>query len=191
MKYYELMFHRDGTEDIICTSKENIEEEYGVGRSDLDKGNYLTDWHEDFMFYYDEEEGNVLIDLLNNNLDWFLISSGFKKVIEKLEIKEVQFLPVCIQEMHTKKEISGFSVLNITGIIDALDQENTIFDDFGGGELSFKSVLKPVLKEEKLKGIHLFRVKGDEYSIYISKTLKDALQKNKITGCVFKEIKVV
>lgn len=183
MKYYELYFDTKDESLIFCD-----EDDIGSMESyDIVQGKALEKWNEAVTFYY-SEQGRVS-DYLNNVLDWPIVSSRIKAVFEKLQVQGGQWLPVKIKKKNSHEELNGYFVLNVCNFIDALDMEKSNYfkEDPLPEELT---VGYPVLQEEKLQGVDIFRVKRCKYGIYISQRLKKALQKEKLTGMDFDEVEI-
>lgn len=183
MKYYELLFDRNDENLIFCD-----EDDIGsMDRYDVEQGKALEKWNEEVTFYY-SEEGRVS-DYLNNVLDWPIISSRIKALLEKQQVQGIQLLPVKIKKKNSKEELKGYFVLNICNLIDALDMEKSDYykSDIPPHEIV---VMQSILKEEKIKEIDIFRVKHSKFVIYISQRLKKAMRKEKITGMDFAEVEV-
>ncbi|GAA0180836.1 hypothetical protein SH2C18_34620 [Clostridium sediminicola] len=192
MKYYKIMHDENGTmEDMVCFSDKDYENKYSVKGNYLYEGKIIKDWNPDFTFYYNSEEGYRPTDYLPNNLSWLLVSSKFVEIIKKIGVREVQFLPVVIKEVNTGKIIEGYSVLNITRLTNAIDLPNSLYTEIEARDIKVISVIKYALNKNKLKGSHLVRLKAHKFATFISDEIKNELEKNKITGFGFLEVKVV
>ncbi len=180
-------------EQMVCMAEDDYEKKYGIDQYIFQKGVRLTNWNNDFTFYYDKSEGYIPTDYMANNLGWFLISPKFKDVMEKLDIKNVQYLPVKIKEKITGEEIHGFNIVNIIELIDAIDWDNSEYSVFELKERGIKmiSVRKYALSKNSINNLHILRLKDSKFAIFVSEQLKNELLNNGITGIDFLKVKVI
>ncbi|MDF2699409.1 MAG: hypothetical protein K0Q49_965 [Haloplasmataceae bacterium] len=193
MRYYKLIYSEERKKEMVCFTKDNYENEYGMSQYDLDKGRLINDWNHQFTFYYDCKDGNEPSDYLANNLGWFLISSRFKNLIEKLKIKNIQFLPVLIKEINAEITIlNDYVIVNITKLTDAFDLENSkYFELTAEDSIKIISVVKYALKSNEIEGLDILRIVDHIFPIFISYRLKKEIKKNNLTGMDFLEVKTV
>lgn len=193
MKYYKIIDSDEykNPNDIICYADDNYESKYNIKHYDVNQGLVLKDYNEGITFYYDERNGSKVTDYVSNNLGWFIISPKFKRVLEKIGVNNVQYIPIEIREKSTKDIITGYNIVNIVGLVDGLNLEESVYKVLKVRNKEHISVTKPALDSNKLKGLHLTRVKNCIFATFVSNVLKNELEKNNITGCDFLEVKVV
>lgn len=190
MKYYKLIEDMNGKNDITCYSEAGE-----PGDTTLllmfSRGIKCESWDEDFCFYYDENEGNRATDFLANDKGWFLVSDKLRKVLESLNT-EIQFLPVKIMERKSKKELPDYYIANILRVVDALCLEKSVYSEVNIEKLgTIYNVIKYGIFAEKTENSDLFKLANrQEIPIFVSENFKNKIEKEKITGIDFLEIKV-
>ena len=193
MRYYKVMFDdKNGNENqMICFSEDDFEKIYGVKKNDIYKGIRLENWSEHVTLFFDSLEGNELTDFIANSLGWHIISKRFKEILVNLNVNNVQLLPIILKEKSTGVTINDYSVVNIIGLLDALDMENSKYNIFEARGKKMLSVIKYALKGDMLKNLHIIRLKESKFATFVSEILRKELSKNSISGCDFLEVKVV
>ncbi len=189
MRFFELIFDFQNSNQFIdCYSDDDL----NFDRYSLQEGNKIDHWDKNFKFYYNPNAGEVFSDYLSNDLSWLVVSEKFKGVLETLEIPNVQFLPVKLENVNDYSILVGYYVVNITSVVDALNLE---YSDYTVFELNENekvlSVKKYALNRSEIKDLHLFRVVNSSMSIFVSEAVKNALETNGITGCDYYEVKVI
>lgn len=193
MKYYKIMFDDENCKkkDIICFSEENYQEKYRVKQYDLNKGTYLNSWNNNFRFYYNSKQGYIPTDLLGNNLGWLIISQKFQLILKNIGIQNVQYLPIRIVNISTNEILEGFSVINVVCLTDAINLANSLYTEIEVSGIKVLSAIKYALNEKKLNGLHIVRLQNSRFATFISETVKNELERNKITGCDYLEVKII
>ncbi len=96
------------------------------------KGISLLDRHpkgEDAEMFFDPDYPDkiVLNDFLDN-LDSLLIgNSKVREVLEGLDIKNIEYLPIRVMDHKDKLASSEYFILNVLGGVDVIDMENSEF----------------------------------------------------------------
>lgn len=123
MKYYKLIMDYNGTkeEDMVCYVEEGFSEKYGIDEYAVYECKVINNWINDITFYYNPTEGNVPNDYLSTDLGWLIVSERFRKVLDSMNVTNIQYLPIKIKSLLDESEILGFSVLNIIGEVEALN----------------------------------------------------------------------
>lgn len=188
MKYFKLLIDfENNNNDIVCTSSEIFD----IEQYEVMEGKYVEKWNEKNTLYFEPTKGARPTDYLSNDLGWFVISDKFKCILEELRISGVQYLPIRIRNTTNNEVLEGFSVCNIFNLVDALDLANSDYTEFELDENEkIISVKKYALKSSELNGVHIFRLAGDPFGIFVSEIVKKALIDNRITGCDFLEVRV-
>lgn len=111
---------------------------------------------------------------------WHLVSEKVKKVFEKHDIENVQFLQPKILH-HSGVEIPGYYILNITEMIDGLDFEHTswLTDQKWDVEYPQLNILKIALKQSTVARRDIFRILPSKVEVIISQRLKSILEGEK------------
>lgn len=189
MKYFKLLYdYENDTDSVLGIAKEMD----GIDQYDLKKGCYIEKWNPNLTFCYDSNEGDVFTDYLGNNLAWFVISNRLKVLFETIGCEKIQYLPVKIYNINDNSVTDDYYVANIFNIQDALDLENSKYDEWIIDDTSkMLSIECHALKEDKLRGIHILKLQADPFPIFVSEKVKSAIKKHGITGCDFLEVKVV
>lgn len=193
MKYYKIIYSDEykNPNDMLCYTDDDFEQKFNIKHYDLNKGKVLRDYNEKIIFYYDKNNGNIPTDYIANDLGWFIISHKFKKILENMGISNVQYIPIEIREESTNDIITGYNIVNIVGLVDGLNLEESVYKVLKVRGQEHISVVKPVLDSNKLKDLNLVRIKNYIFALFASDALKNELEKNNITGCDFLEVKVV
>ena len=192
MKYYILMFDFESADNWVACNDNYVG---GINYLEMYHGVPFKGWKEDFYFGYDPKDGVLFTDNLSNAEGWLTVSKKFKDLTEKLIQNEVQYFPIKIINTKDQTENHDYTVLNIIDLVDGLDLENSIYrviryTDNDGKECTHNSIQKFALKKEIVEGHHLFRLKGQTISVFVSEALKDVIVKNNMIGFDFLEVKV-
>ncbi|SHH28602.1 imm11 family protein [Clostridium grantii] len=189
MKYYEILFDYENHEDIIICSSNEL---YGFEQYDVESGIRIEKWDDRITFTYDPNEGNRATDFLCNDLDWFLVSNRFRNIMESNNIEGIQYLNITVENQLNQKKLKGYSVLNICNLLDALDLEHSIYDEFEIDENEKVIFVKQrTLKSEVIKGNDIFKLKGDNFVNFVSEKVKNLIENNGLTGFDFSEVKII
>jgi len=136
------------------------------------------EWQEPFF----RMEYGEHIDFIDNDCDWIICSSKLKEVIEYHigSMPNVVWLPAKVQN---DEEVRTYYICLITSFLkmeDVLDIKNS-------RTLKNGEIYLPCFDLEKLKGKHFFALENFNNEIFISKQLKDILQKENFTGLGFED----
>lgn len=189
MKYFNLMFDFKKYDDATCLISKDMQ---GINQYIFDEGKKIEKWL-NFTFYYNPDEANKFIDYQGNDLHWFIISSGFKKLIEQLGNEGVQFLPITIINKKNNSVNKDYFAVNVYNQIEnAMDYDKTGYMGSRPSDIDLKNnplnvyVRKYALRENKIKRYHIFRIKEKWTTpIFVSEKFVEMVKKNKITGCDF------
>lgn len=99
-----------------------------------------------------------------------------------------QFIePVFAAGSFIPKEM-GYKLLNLLDHVDCLDLEHSKFRVDSAGN---KYITKTVLRHDAVDGLkHLFRIKGKETPVGVSRQLAEFIQKSDLTGMCFEEVEL-
>jgi hypothetical protein len=172
--YYKLWFEETG--GAVCR-KADLK---GVSEYFIYQPEPIEEWPEEIAFY---AEGEPLEDyLFPTMVDWVLISERVKQVLEKLEVKGVQFLPIRVVRKETGEEVPGYWVLHVWKQISALDEEHTVYFEPRDEKYPQLDIIKVALRKEAIGKAEIFRLKERKVSIYVSRRVKERLEEMGATG---------
>lgn len=133
----------------------------------------------------DKPEGLELTDWIDNSMSWMIISSAFRKVLEAFPVTDVEYLPIQLQNHKKKISSTDYSIGNFTKLVEAVDREQSVFEEAGGDITLFdKLVLRPDIVRS---GPSLFRMKERDILVLGREDLVNKLQKAGMTGVKFVE----
>lgn len=188
MKHYKITYDYANDSDAICAVSNHIKR---IDNFSTLLGNYIEDWDNKITLYFDPDEGDRETDYLGNDLGWLIISSRFKSLLEKIGVKNVQFLPITIENIKDGTKLHDYTIANICGLVDALDWSNSLYNEIvtGQGEklIIFAS---HVLLGDRIEQ-HIFRLKDDPFVVFVSEGLKKLLKLNNIDGIDFYKVKTI
>jgi hypothetical protein len=118
-----------------------------------------------------------------------LVDDELKDIISKYITLDypLEFLPVKAQsEEYGDKQ---YYIMHFKIIFDVLDLENSVYLDLDDGS---KSLVKPCLSYEKVKGLNIFNSRPYINDIIVSNKLRKEIKKKKLDlGMVFSEIRCI
>lgn len=186
MKYYKLIYDYQNDGHVINCTVENLNT---TDRYDLEKGLEISNWDMNIIMSFDPDEGQRFSDYIANNLGWFVVTSRFKEILEKVQDFELQFIPIKLKNRRDGNLQEIFFLVNICSLLSGLDLEHSKYSIFTTGDEKVISVKVYALKKNVIKMHHIFRLKESNLAIFVSEELKNIIQKNEITGCDFLEVK--
>jgi hypothetical protein len=144
-----------------------------------------------FTVILDEKESNIKNKIKKDKISIYVTDAGFLFLVsEKVQIffgnlkfGNLQFFDVTIKSSTI--EFSDYKILNIIDKIDCIDFSASDLKTFDNGDIS--SIENLVLDESKIpKGKELFLLaKRSTAIIVVHRNLKEAIEKEKITGFQF------
>ena len=176
MHYYQMI--ADGgpkrQKDIMARPLVRVEDPYILNRCAI-----IDDWDNNMVFEYDPKEGDVITDYLGNVYGWDMFSEKAINLFGDLISNDVQLLPIKVVNKDTGLEIDKFFVLNVLTSLDALDLENSKCV-YIGAELS---VMVYAIKGDNVGSHHIFRLKDEPFSVFVSEKIYKIIKKHKMLGC--------
>ena len=113
-----------------------------------------------------------------------LINENVKSVLESLEVSNVQYFRTRLTNQSTGEVLEPFWIANIIGRIDCIDYDRSDIEYDDHQEIKFINSL--VLKSlPRSSQEHILRLTGFLPAMVITDTLKNALEKAKITGFTY------
>lgn len=155
----------------------------------------LDNWDDRVTFSYKPRGNRSLADRLGNNVGWFILSSKFRRVLEENVFEGIQYLPIRLENESTAEVVEGYQVANIHALVDAVDREHSLISEFSDSKgILHWSVDRFALRRDRLDDLDIFRVKENDLSlsisVFLSERVKNAIEKNGITGVDFLEVGV-
>ena len=187
MRYFKLIYDYEKDDNYVNCDIANIG---NMNEYITISGKEIEQWG-NVVFEYNSEEGNILTDYLANLYRWFVVSDDFRQLTQNIIENQVQYLPVKVIDRFTNSEVDSYFVANIVTIVDALDLENSKYDVFELDDEKIISVEKYALIGNEIVGKHIFRLKDDTIPIFVSETLKKAIEDNDFIGFKFLEVDVI
>jgi hypothetical protein len=114
-------------------------------------------------------------DLMGTGSSEFFVTERFKNLLEeKLSKQKIKFIEGVI---HKRK----YFLLNIIGLRDCMDYEESIFNTYKKVNLPHQ-ITKLVVNENKVEHFDLFRLKDKPIHIFLTLAMKEIMQKEKFRG---------
>lgn len=177
--------------DIVCKIEDGFEDAYPIKIDDLISGKYIENWNSNITFYYSKSDGMFLNDLLAHNISWFVISQNFMNLIKRLNLSNVQLLPIIVEDIEGSKQLEHYYVVNIAELSDAINWNHTKYKVFRAKDIEVKSIIKCAIDESKINNLDIIRLKEQRFAIYVSERFVKIVKKHKLTGMDFREISVI
>jgi hypothetical protein len=199
MRYFHF-FSPYGQEDYEnATGVETpFDERHGLSNLDIRRGlNLVPTWPERFPFYYDSntEDGDDFIASQPNNLGWPLFSTPLRSAIERLQQKNLQFLPTLITDKATGKQREDYWVLNLYPLVSgAFNFEETVYV---GDERPEKNRIRIeparfyAVNRSVIKDYHICRLQECLCAKIVSEKFKDMIEQEGFKGFAFRRAIVV
>lgn len=175
--YYKLGFD-DSNENVIVCKKVNLK---GFNEYQLNNAVHIDTWPQGVTFYFDEGNSE---DYLGNSMGWLLFSARIQKALLELGIKNIQFLPVKVENTKNGAKLEGFSVLNILDSITALDREHATYEQDKKNP-EYPIIIKPALRYEHIRNIDIFRLREQPILVFVSQRIKEKLEVMQASGFKF------
>ena len=120
----------------------------------------------------------------------YLNSKKLKKLIEKNNICNIQFLEVKLKSEYSGTKLKKFYAANILDLVKGLDFEYTKYNSFEIRGEKHITIIEPVLDYKKIKEYQIFRLKEWPFRVFVSEELKSEIEKKRISGCEFTKVKM-
>jgi hypothetical protein len=166
---------------------------------DLKRGRYLDNWDPNTEATFSEDTDPTDFPFVELLIP--ICSPRLRELLKQLGVKEVQFLPIRLVGKASRKELTGYSIMNYLSVIDCLDREKSNYRIWTKENLlfwekrpwmlgTFEYVQNPVLQSQKIGDALLFRMWGWDMVI-VREDIKRAIEKAGIIGCRFTAIETV
>lgn len=187
MKYFKLLFDYKSDQDFVYCNRMNLGESYRYIESAGEK--IVLD--NKIKLFIDDNSGNVFPDYLPNCYCWFIISERFKEIISCLPDINIQFLKVSLTDPEGNELLNKYYVANILDVVDAIDLKESEYDIYSYKDIEVYSFRKYALQSKMLNDKHIFRLKNSTIPIFVSEQFKKLVQKHRLSGVDFMEVKIV
>ncbi|WP_224363357.1 Imm43 family immunity protein [Hyalangium versicolor] len=124
-----------------------------------------------------------LYDFIANFESGLFVSSKVRTLLEELESKDLEFLPITVKDHKGAVAADDYFILNPIGSQDIIDMKKSklVMDTLIDGEIG--RIKKLVLQPRSVdKEAHLFRATNKPRLIIIDDTVRKAFEKNGVTG---------
>ncbi|HBR33951.1 MAG TPA: hypothetical protein DD734_04900 [Firmicutes bacterium] len=196
MKWYQPIECDNTAKNPLVCDYDDLEK-YGYSENDFKKGSPIKDWNGNVVFQAKKKElDGKPDDTLQNHLMLPIYSSNLISALKENNINGIQYLPIKVLKSNAHC-INGFCIANFTNFIEAFDEEKADFDrfslDFPNPNVRGKiaGVKRFVLKEKKLIGYDIIRLKEYKQGFFVSKKFKDIFEENLFTGYSFIEVELI
>lgn len=186
MKYYELMYDYEKSNSYVGCTKAEIGD---ISEYIVSSGEVIQSWNKDITFEYELEEGQTLTDYLGNLYGWLIVSDKCRTLSGELIANEVQYLDVQVKSSDNSNVLSEYKVLNVIDVLDAVDLEHSIYDEFDLDDEKILTFKKYALKDDVVRGHHIFKLKDDTIPTFVSEEIKNIIEENEMLGFAFLEVK--
>lgn len=176
MTYFKIVYDYNGCED--CIFLRFNKDELPFARYDVYESKRLDVQ----KIYCTVTQGAIGdCDYLANNLAYLIVSEKVKSIFEKHNLCDCQFIEVYEKESNI---LLGYLV-NCLNHYEALDEPNSICKRFSEDDLM---VVRFAILEDKTDGKDFFQLQENIFPYFISKKLKQDLQKSHVTGFDFERV---
>lgn len=198
MRYYRWASTSEGNSGVRDLNIKGWEDDFELSWR-LMEARPIEEWVQEAPAGWDEE--GPLLDMPFSP-NFHIISPRLKALLEDLRLGgDVQFLPIRVIGEKSGQEVGVYYVANFLQRIPCLDLEHSIYGRYGDHPEDFqvfpekigqiRHVWKAVLRREAIGDARLFRVDEWEYIVVIREDVKEAMEREGITGCWFWELEVV
>jgi len=128
MKYWVLKLNSGDDGVFLSSLPENGPKDY-----EYSKGKSLVARHpeaQESAMYYDPDraEAIVLKDFVENLSDVIVCNHNVRSVLDGLEIKNVEYLPVWLMDHKNAVSSKDYMIANVLGSLDVIDMENSDYE---------------------------------------------------------------
>ncbi|PLR75858.1 hypothetical protein CU633_18425 [Bacillus sp. V3-13] len=191
MRYYRLVYSND-KDDMLPEGKSpiviNNYELLGFDLRALWRGQKINNWNNGIRLFY--EKGEVLLDLIPNNLSWLILSVNGLNVVRRF-IADAQVFQVSITSEANKDLIIEANVVNVLTSISAMNWEKTDYTAWDDDPKEIKVIRNLVMNRSALiQEPDIFRLNESKNFIIVSERLKSEIEKSNLSGFGFWEIEI-
>lgn len=141
--------------------------------------------------YYDKGFNDIyadrteLYDFLPNGDNAFIVNTKVKDVLEKLQIEDLEFLPITVCDFDEKPVSSDYYILNPVGGLDIIDMEKSVYETDDDFIDQIDDIEKLVINNDAIsEKSKLFRANKKMDLIFINEEVKEALENADLKGFI-------
>ena len=185
-KYYKWYEDRsDSGKPTILLTRLQLK---GLDEWDFIEGKPIKKWDPKNTGYY--EYDGVADDLLCTTMLVHVISERLKRLLESLDLKGVQYLPLRIEKEDGGSRLDDYYVLNVNRKIACLDMHKSDYVLWGDERPDrrpdeLRDLRHAVLSLSKIGGARIFRLAEWELHLVVEEGIKEAITREKLTGSCF------
>lgn len=192
--YYKLSFDMDkidksiddGTNTIYAETTNMDEIEYeNVKKGFFDniilKPSSITNWP-NVEFYYSSKVSDVESDYLLNVKRWPIVHIRVMEEFNKNGIRGIQYYPIKVIDVVTKKVNTNYVLMYIENFIDAFDMEKSKYKYNEKYDFYTFMPKETYLKNSVCSEYDIFRCSKSVASIYVSEIIKNIIEVNQWVG---------
>lgn len=174
MKVYAIQPKYDEYKGYLVKDEEEARAQYGSARC---KGQPLN-WPASLEIVADEEDTGVLeADIGLLTIGSLVLTEGVHAVLKEIAEQYGQLLLL----QYGARTLWLWNITNVPGV---LDNERSVFNDFGG-------VANPVFSAAKVADNAVFKLQEDNFTgIYCTDTFRELIESHNFSGLEFKELDV-
>lgn len=186
MKYYQLMYDYEHDDNYVYCDWET---DGSFDDSVLLDGVRIGNW-DPAVFRCDPKDGGEWTDYIANTGRWLMVSERFCELAKSFLGDQVQYLPAKVTAPNGREVNHTCKILNVLPVLEALDLEHSLYDQFELDGEKIMTVEKYALKGAAVKGHHIFRLKEDHIPVFVSEAIRDVVEANRLTGFDFLKVRV-
>jgi hypothetical protein len=134
-------------------------------------------------YQMDKRAGDVSPDVLPNTLSYLMISSKVRALFERVEVKDVEYLPFVLLDKKGKVVSRDYCIANLLGGVDCFDAERSEFEMSAMEPDQIFALDKLNLRTEKIpEDRKLFRLQQMLTTYIIRADLVELLRQEGVTG---------
>lgn len=134
------------------------------------EGVSLTNYDIDISLYDSKGE---LRDYIDNCFSIPIVSERLADIFKSYTKSELEFYEVSMN----RKNIGKYYFINILNMIDAIDYENSVYEEYLPGSKVFRGIEKLLLYDKSINHLNIFRLTGFNLRIVISEQIKNEISK--------------
>ncbi len=126
-----------------------------------------------------------LTDFAISDVGCPVASEAFVRMLRDNGIDNIEVFPASIRLTEQSEPVGGFYAINILGIVDVIDQDNSIMDfENEDGNLAIYFIDKLVLKSDCNSHALIYRPRGYRTRILIADRFKQIVEQSGIVGAL-------
>ncbi len=132
----------------------------------------------------DSRIGRMTDNLAITEVYGLVFSSRLRELLDSLGIDNIEYYNLEMVDPRTGEKFSDYKIANVVGLADCVDREKSDLKYFDDGDI--KRIRKLVLDESRIPSkLRIFRLAGRTILTLVHRSVKEAIEKAGISGCVF------